>query len=410
MTAFRSPTRRAVLATLGTTSLWLPAAIAAPDRPRDVGIGGTGFAPDDGASDRGIGGTGFLGTIQRFGSIYVNDRRIAYDADVPVLVDGEAARAADLKVGHVVHTTALSRGGGLVTASILVESEVVGPIRAITAEGVDVLGQTIVFGKGISRRALRKGLHVAVSGLRRSDGTIVASLIAPRRPGPLLVRGVPERDPDGMWIAGLKILGLDDSLLGRRVALRGRIVPGGFATEAAELAPAIPVSPGPVSIEAFIRARDGRVQLGQGIEIRDESFASLLSPWQDVRAVLDGRVGLGGTLTIDDLRLARTGGEGEGQAGGPAAGPSGPGGFGPAGPGAPGGGPQGLGSSGPGGFGPGMSSPGGIGGGPGSGGFGGGGFGGGPGGGGLGGGGPGGGGPGGGGPGGGGPGGGGPGR
>ena len=124
MNGGKAPTRRALLATLGATTLWLPAAVAAPDRPRDVGIGGTGFAPDETVSDRGIGGTGFVGTIQRFGSIFVNDRRIAYDPDVPVLVDGARARAADLRLGQFVRTTALPRGDGLVTTAINVESEV----------------------------------------------------------------------------------------------------------------------------------------------------------------------------------------------------------------------------------------------------------------------------------------------
>ena len=44
-------TRRALLASLGTAMIWRPAE-AAPERPRDVGIGGTGFAPEGSAGPR----------------------------------------------------------------------------------------------------------------------------------------------------------------------------------------------------------------------------------------------------------------------------------------------------------------------------------------------------------------------
>ena len=43
--------------------------------------------------DRGIGGTGVIGTIRRFGSIVVNDLRIAYPEDVQVHIDGTPATA-----------------------------------------------------------------------------------------------------------------------------------------------------------------------------------------------------------------------------------------------------------------------------------------------------------------------------
>ena len=74
-------------------------------------------------------GTGVIGTIRRFGSIIVNDLRIAYPPEVEVRIDGAVARAADLKIGHVVHVVARPEGGGLATRRIDVTSEVVGPWR-----------------------------------------------------------------------------------------------------------------------------------------------------------------------------------------------------------------------------------------------------------------------------------------
>ncbi|PJI51852.1 hypothetical protein CTI14_52480, partial [Methylobacterium radiotolerans] len=47
-----------------------------------------------GEGDRGIGGTGVIGTIRRFGSIVVNDLRIAYPPEVEVRIDGTAATCA----------------------------------------------------------------------------------------------------------------------------------------------------------------------------------------------------------------------------------------------------------------------------------------------------------------------------
>jgi hypothetical protein len=378
-------TRRALLASLGTMLIWRPA-IAAPERPRDVGIGGTGFAPEGSAgSDRGIGGTGFVGTIQRFGSIIVNDSRIAYAQDVPVTIDGLVRSARDLRIGHVVRVVARPDAGGLITNTIAVEREVVGPITAVYRDGIDVLGQAVQTPSGQRSKNWRKGQPVAVSGLRRLDGTIVASLIEHSNRETARVVGVVEKDDDGLWIGGLKLLDLGDALVGRRMAIAGSIVRGGFRPS--DVVPASPLpANGRFSVESYLRGSDGQLLLGSGLSLRSDAFGYDLSPWQDVRAVLDGWIGPDGTPSIDNLRLARTGGEGDGSVGGPtgpqSVGPNtlghgmmgrGPAGFGPGGPGGPGGfggigGAGGAGPGGPGGAGPGGAGPGGPGGGPGGGG------------------------------------------
>ena len=95
------PTRRLVLRLLAGAAL-SPGRAVAQEAPRDQGIGGTGARPTEppgqgvgqgvgqgtGEGDRGIGGTGVIGTIRRFGSIVVNDLRIAYPDDVTVRIDG----------------------------------------------------------------------------------------------------------------------------------------------------------------------------------------------------------------------------------------------------------------------------------------------------------------------------------
>lgn len=366
-------TRRALLASLGCAVAWRPA-VAAPERPRDVGIGGTGFAPEGSSgSDRGIGGTGFVGTIQRFGSIIVNDSRIAYPQDVPVTIDGLVRSARDLRIGHVVRVVARPDAGGLVTNTIAVEREVVGPVTAVYRDGIDVLGQAVQMRPGELSKGWRKGEHVAVSGLRRLDGTIVASLIERSGKEAMRVIGVVEQDDDGLWIGGLKLLETDPALISRRMAVSGRIAKGGFRPS--DIVQASPLPAGSAfSVESYVRGGDGQLLLGSGLAVRSEAFGYAFSPWQDVRAVLDGRIGPDGILSIDNLRLARTNGEGGGNSGGPAGpqslGPQslGPNGFGPgmigggpSGPGGPGGGGPG-GFGGPAGMGPGGAGPGGPGG------------------------------------------------
>jgi hypothetical protein len=110
-------------------------AVAAGDKILDQGIGGTGIRPGpDDEGDRGIGGTGVVGTIRGFGSIIVNDLRIAYPADVPVTVDGRPARVEDLRVGQVVRALALPGENGLATAGIAVIHEVVGPVQRVAPD------------------------------------------------------------------------------------------------------------------------------------------------------------------------------------------------------------------------------------------------------------------------------------
>ena len=50
--------------------------------------------------------------------------------------------------------------------------------------------------------------------------------------------------------------------------------------------------------------------LGSGVSLRSEAFSYDLSPWQDVRAVLEDRIGPDGMPSIDNLRLARPDGDG----------------------------------------------------------------------------------------------------
>jgi len=365
-------------------------------RGSDQGIGGTGIT----GSDQGIGGTGIVGVIQRFGSIYVNGERIAYAADVPVRIDGEAATPKALRIGQVARVVAQRGANGVLsTRRIEAVSEVIGPIEHARSGELSVLGQKVAWSGQESW--LKPGTHVAVFGLRRTDGVIVASLVQERHDSTTRVTGPLERDRSGsMRIGDLRLSGVDASLAGQRVQADGHVAQGVMqvarsrADDFSDLTGA-----NRVLIEAYVRRVGSELQLGSGFVARDNSR---FAPSADTRVVVNATLEGTRSLRVESVQSVNRfpgssvrgpeaparqpgvtpgrggGAPGGGHGGAPSGAPGGPGG----GPGsAPG--PGGL-SPGPGpepGLGGGMSQPGGFGSPGGGGPFGpGGGFGGGPGG------------------------------
>ncbi len=235
----------------------------------DSGIGGTGFGdPDSGIGgtghadpDDGIGGTGVLGTITGFASLCVNGLEIHYDADVPVDVDGVAAGASVLAIGQVVWVVAVQDEGSLVARSIDVLTARVGTLEALDLDAASLrvggeeielwIDARLLEGAG-GRDALRVGERVAVSGLRRAEGRLVATRVDPAgaRPdgarsleldrlvadAPALERVVaqgyaaPERD--GTSLAGLRLAfeGVRPER-DERIRISGRMVEGVLRAE-----------------------------------------------------------------------------------------------------------------------------------------------------------------------------------
>lgn len=253
------------------TGFWLAGtaiARAQVKRGTDQGIGGTGITRGD---DHGIGGTGIVGVIQRFGSIYVNGERVSYASDVPVRIDGEAASPKALRIGQLARVVATRQADGtLVTRNIAIASEVSGPIESVKGNELTVLGQKIVAGSKDSK--LRVGTQVAVYGLRRTDGVIVASLVEPRHAAAERVTGLVQRGPDGLHIGALKLAGVDPLLVGQRVQIEGSASQGAMQaarTRIDDFSDLVGASR--LSIEAYVQRAGSSLQLGSGLMARDSS-------------------------------------------------------------------------------------------------------------------------------------------
>ena len=169
----------------------------------DEGIGGSGLMPGD---DEGIGGSGLVGTITGFASICINGQRIAYEADVPVTILGSDRGSSALAVGQVVSVEVESGSGVSFARGVAIRYEVVGPAE-VSGDNLSVLGQPIELGAGTTTPSSLAGKRIAVSGLRRPDGTIFASRVDLAEPSlPDAVRGMLTSDEDGVIrIAGVRV-------------------------------------------------------------------------------------------------------------------------------------------------------------------------------------------------------------
>jgi hypothetical protein len=297
-----SLTRRALLSSIASTLLCLSRAGAAENAPRDRGIGGTGAAPSPGEGDRGIGGTGVIGTIRRFGSIYVNGLRISYPPDAPVEIDGQLKTVQSLRIGQVVQVIAAKTANGLTTQRIVVSSEVVGPVERVSSDGMTVLGQNVSTNRG-DLRGWRPGEWVAVSGLRSADGTIVASLIQHSDAASMRVAGPVRLGPQGeAMIGGLQIAGLDPVLVGRRVSVAGAFVDRTFTAEiATEPYRALLNAVQRVSIESYFSRDGSRLELGSGLVVEGDRQAGR----RFGLGVVTARVEPNGVLRAESLAPAR---------------------------------------------------------------------------------------------------------
>lgn len=171
------------------------------------GIGGTGAVAQEG----GTGGTGIVGTVTGFASICVNGTEVHYDTNTPVTENGTTVNTKRLAIGQVVTVEARLVGRELKANAIAILDAVVGPISRVDAASnqLQVLGQTVRITPQILKAAenLKQGDYVQVSGLRLSNGEIVASRVASAQAAsrPSVVGQVTQVDANGFTLNGLRV-------------------------------------------------------------------------------------------------------------------------------------------------------------------------------------------------------------
>lgn len=189
-----------------------------------AGVGAlTACAPMDGdpgrVADRsqppaegGIGGTGIVGVLTDFGSLLINDLRIALDERTSITTAFGAVGEDALALGQSLTVEAATTPAGLLARRVHVAHPVIGPATAISTDGraARVAGVPVTMEPGALGGFAGEGAVVAVSGVWRGDG-VVASRIDPapgrgaalagavvRRGGTHFVGGLPLVPPAGV--------------------------------------------------------------------------------------------------------------------------------------------------------------------------------------------------------------------
>lgn len=274
----------------------------------DRGIGGTGISAE---GDRGIGGTGstggtgILGVITGFASVCVNGLEVHTAPTLAVELEGVAASTAQLRAGQVVMVEAGGPPEALRARRLAVRYEVIGPVEQQRGtEGLRVAGQELRFTPEMrGGSAWRIGDWVAVSGLRRPDGRIMATRIDRRDPGPVLVRGIVERDAQGLHIGALPFQPPLTLRPGAAVTVTGRFAAGRFVTESVsgdllhtDPARAFGSSVERLVIDSYFTMTDGMLWLG------GTSFGLAPQRFGSRRAVIDARREAGRGFTATEMR------------------------------------------------------------------------------------------------------------
>jgi len=195
----------------------------------DEGVGGTGRIAQAGPDDEGsgIGGTGIVGTITKFGSIWVNQAHVHFDEFTPITINQSPATQGQLQLGQVVAVNSIQDGEDYQAKSIDIIHEVVGPISQLSLEkrNLEILSQTIRMGDEVilfdqkansvvSLVHLQTNMYIEVSGLRQDNGDIVASrLDIVEQLENLQLIGELDKNEKGLWEINNQIIEIDELLL-----------------------------------------------------------------------------------------------------------------------------------------------------------------------------------------------------
>lgn len=281
---------------------------------RDAGgIGGTGVRAGD---EGGIGGTGIVGVITGFGSVCVNGLEVEYDASTPVDANGVPASTRSLAVGQVVVIDAALRGGRLHADRIAVRDVAVGPIERIDATRGElvVLGQHVRIDRGTqperAAQDLAPGAFVAVSGLRRDDGSVAATRIerAPKSDVVSVTGPVVERAAGGAAVGALAIdlHGGARRDHGAGVALViGKLDPDSGALRAERIEPAVrfPTVPERLSVEGLVQAPSAKGFRTEHADVDASSLRGGVPPATGTRVIVNGVMDAAGRLRAERIEV-----------------------------------------------------------------------------------------------------------
>lgn len=187
----------------------------------------TQFSSHEGA-EGGIGGTGIVGVVTDFGSVVVNGRHVDVKPDTPIRLDGEHVPAGALRVGQVVMIDSVGKGSELLSRSIDIRREVIGPITDVGSDKgtMTIMDQPVVFAEdALVNVDPKRGELASVSGFRLADRTIVATRLDRIIPStaPAHLYGRYNVVDDQVRIDGVIIKGIvaSPTLQGREVFVQG---------------------------------------------------------------------------------------------------------------------------------------------------------------------------------------------
>ncbi len=292
---------------------------AAIDPKNGDGIGGTGIKTAENRHGDGIGGTGVVGTITGFGSIIVNGLELEFDRATNVATDGRPASLEELRVGQVVQGVARKKDARLHLETLDIQHAVSGPITAIdyNAQTMTVLGQSIrlnLAGDKVAMTSfstLRAGDQVSVSGLRLSDGTILASRVDQHgHDDRLLVRAEAATvSGDRLRIGALDVALAPDVTIskpsqGGRAFVSGRMLNGTFVPDVITGGAGLPFNDkvADVSLEGYAPKAGAPLAI-QGATVNGGLPANIAA---DDHIVVTGEIAPNGTVNATAIGKVRT--------------------------------------------------------------------------------------------------------
>ncbi len=283
----------------------------------------------------GIGGTGItgFGVVQKFGSIFVNGREFFLNENTRIARDGAPANEKALHLGDVVRVEGRVDpvSGRSIATRVDAALALQGVVERVDAASgtLTVLGQSVhvtpgtrgegVYGMPLLDR-MRRGEHVAISGLVRSNGSWTATRIAPAATGEsgFVLRGLVQKiDPERgrLRVAGQEMIASSGTLsaplaVGNEVRVVGR-----YDNSVLRLESVVParimlgLTGGVVEMSGYVQALPGAGRLvSNGVELHYSVVSSFIGGTaddlrKDVPVAVRGELQADGSVSVRALLI-----------------------------------------------------------------------------------------------------------